>query len=96
MRKCTDSCRIRIDSRTGESECFHHGTVEFVRQPYDAMDDSEFLEIEKFKYTDKFLYNAVRQGSLLMDELAAQLNVHEGTIMRAVRRHEKKLLESIA
>jgi len=32
----------------------------------------------------------------LMDELAAQLNVHEGTIMRAVRRHEKKLLESIA
>ena len=96
MRKCTDTCRIRVDSRTGESECFHHGTVEFARQPHDAMDDSEFLGIEKFKYSDKFLYNAVRNGSLLMDELAAELNVHEGTIMRAVRRYESKLLASVA
>jgi len=96
LRKCTDTCKIRVDSRTGEKECFYHGTIEFERQPHDAMDDSEFLKNEKFKYTDKFLYNAVRNGSLLMDELAAALNVHEGTIMRAVRRHESKLLTSVA
>lgn len=93
--KCSNSCRITKDSRTGEVECFHHGTVDFARQPYDAVDDSDFLEMEKFKYSDKFLYNAVRNGSLLMDELAAELNVHEGTILRAARRYEKNLLASV-
>lgn len=93
--KCSNSCRITRDSRTGEIECFHHGTIAFLRQPHDAVDDSDFLEMEKFKYSDKFLYNAVRNGSLSMDELANELSVHEGTILRAVRRYENSLLASV-
>ena len=89
MSKCTNECNIRIDSRTGESECFQHGTVTFTRQAYDALDDSEFLQMHKFKYSDKFCYNAVKNSPLTMDELAAELNIHEETLRRAARRYAK-------
>ena len=89
MGRCTDKCIIRSDKRTKEDYCYDHGTLTFNRQAHDIVDESDLgtETKEKFKYSDKFIFNAVGSSYLTMDELADELGVSRKTLYNACSRY---------
>jgi hypothetical protein len=81
---CSNDCVVRVDSRTKETCCFIHGTLTFVREVQDLVDDTDLEKghQQRFKYSDKFIRNAVRSSTLTLDELAEELHVAPRTLRK--------------
>lgn len=94
MSKCTQSCTIMSDKRTGEPYCFNHGTVTFVRQAHDAAESY----YDKNPYTDSFIYNAFTRGTLKynVDAIAKELGLEPVLVSRAITKHRHRVLKNIA
>ena len=90
MYKCTNQCRIAVDSRTKEEECFVHGTVTFVRQSHDKLDTSDLDEINGStvnEYSDEYIYHVLKGSTPQLTEICRELNLHHSTLWRKARRH---------
>ena len=89
MSRCHDKCIKYLDRRTGEEECWNHVTVAFTRQTRDRVDELDTVDVfgERDKYSDRFIYNAVKTSPLNTEELARELGLNKKTILFKTRRY---------
>lgn len=87
--KCDDSCTTVIDTRSGEGYCYAHGTTNFVRQAWDAVDVSD-LNVRN-EYSDKFIVNAYKAFEcgyfLSVDDLAKELGISVAEVYLVLSRN---------